>query len=233
MNASKGEGRHRMKFTTQWLLRCSLGVTIVLGMVMTGPFQAGAITIGVLGGDGEIISAPGNMSEDAPGAENTHQQAFDELQNFVLQDDLVTDTGIIDQGTLVSSHMIFLNTAGNAYASDFNTWEFSGEILGLMGVTDSFGANIAASSNILGAQGTIYPGSFPLYGLEGGDQFSYSGRFFTLMTQVSEPGDWVRVVTAGSTVGTPEPASIILLGSGMIGLGVWRWRRGKRQQHTD
>ena len=125
-----------MKITTQWLWTCSLGVALVLGMAV----QAGALTIGVSGGNGEIILAPGNMSEDAPGAENSNQQAFDEIQNFVLRDDLVTDTGIISQGTLVSSHMIFLNTAGNAYASDMNTWEFSGEILGLMGVTDSSGS---------------------------------------------------------------------------------------------
>ena len=222
-----------MKLTTQCLLRRSLGVALVLGMVMTAPFQAGADLIGVSGGNGEIIFAPGNMSEDAPGAENNHQQGFNELQNFVLRDDLVTDTGIIDQGTLVSSHMIFLNTAGNAYASDSNMWEFSGDILGLLGVTDSSGANIAASSAFLGAPGTIYPDSaFRLYGLERGDQFSYSGKFLKLATQVSEPGDWIRVVTAGSIVGTPEPASLLLLGSGMIGLGVWRWRRGKRQHNT-
>ena len=223
-----------MKFTTPWQLRWSLGVALVLGMVMFVPFQAGALTIGVSGGDGEIITAPELMLEDAPGAENNNQQAFDELQNFVLRDDLVTDTGVISAGTLVSSHMIFHNTAGNAFDSDLNTWEFSGEILGLMGFTDHSGANIVASSSLLGAPGSIYPNSpFRFYGLEGGDRYSVSGRSLVLLTRVSEPGDWVRVVTAGSTVGTPEPASIILLGSGMIGVGIWKWRRGRRQQNAE
>ena len=40
---------------------------------------------------------------------------------------------------------------------------------------------------------------------------------------VSEPGDWIRVVTAAEPI--PEPSSLALLGLGAIGLAVWRRRR--------
>ena len=199
-------------------------LVFALGLVLTSLSPALAILMNVTGGNGEIITAPLDMSEDSPGAENDHQQGFNEVQNLLLLSNLTTDTAVISAGTLISSHMIFLNTSGNAFGTDSNTWEFSGAILGITGVIDSTGANTASTSSLLGAPGTIYPSSaFGAYGLEGGDSFSVSGNLLTLNMQVTEPGDWIRVVTSGSSsTPIPEPSTMFLLGTGIVGIGLWR-----------
>jgi len=104
---------------------------------------------------------------------------------------------------------------------DTQTWIFAGDIIGIM--TASFGADVAASSPFLGATGTIYPGGgFTAYGLEGNDSFSIVGDTLTLTMYVSEPGDWIRVITASSV---PEPSTVLLLGSGLVGLIGYRMKK--------
>lgn len=186
---------------------------------------AGALFVGVpfasadLIGGPDIIAAPLSVIDDPPGATNDHQQAFNERQGIVLGSDISVDGGgTIAAGTLVSSHMIFLNTEGTAQASDLSvTWTFGDQILGVM--SDSGGTLEAASSSILGASGTTYPGSFSLRGLENTDGYSIIGNTITVSMTVTEPGDWIRVVTA------PAPSSALL---GVLGMSIVGWVRRRK-----
>lgn len=168
----------------------------------------------------QIIGAPGDVSDDA--AFNFGMQGFNEQQSFTLLAPLPVDGGSIAAGTIVDSHMIFLNTGpGNSGTSNAHrnvTWTFAGAVLGVM--SDVGGTLEAASSGFLGAGGTIYPAAFPNRGLESNDSLSVFGNTVTVSMFVTEPGDWIRVVTA--TV--PEPTSALVF-SGLLGIAVLTQRR--------
>lgn len=187
---------------------------LLLSMAMVLVFAGPSSALLISGQD--IIAAPAFAIDDAPGATNFHQQAFNEAQNVLLTADLDVD-GLADiaAGTVVDSHMIFLNTpVGAGGATDFGvTWVFDGEILGVM--SDSSGTLEAASSALLGAAGTIYPSSFTARGMEGADGYTVSGNTIVVNMAVSEPGDWIRVVTRASV---PEPATLFFLGTGLLSL---------------
>jgi len=179
-------------------------------------------------GGPDIIPAPSSVIDDAPGATNTHQQGFNERQNVLLLSDISVDAAspagsTIHAGTWVDSHMIFLNTSGSTAASDTQTWTFDGLVLGVM--SDGHGNLEAATSAILGAVGTTYPGAFNARGFESNDWWSVVGGGYALRVKmnVTEPGDWIRVVTASSPV--PEPASLALLAAGAAFVA---WRRRRR-----
>ncbi|UCF94110.1 MAG: hypothetical protein JSW39_08125, partial [Desulfobacterales bacterium] len=143
----------------------------------------------------DIIAAPVYILDDPPGAVNDHQQAFNEQQCVRLLFDLTVDGGFIPAGTQVGSHMIFLNTDGATPGLDRNVeWVFDGPILGV--TSDTGGVLEAASSSFLGAPGTTYPAAFPNRGMEPGDGYLVTGDTLTVSMGVSEPGDWIRVLTA-------------------------------------
>lgn len=170
----------------------------------------------------DIIAAPGNVMDDLPGAENENQQAFNEVQHYLLTSDLRVDgRTTITSGVTVDSHMIFFNTPDNRFSKDFATWIFDGIILGIM--SDFFGQLEAKSNVFLGASETIYPERFWARGLEGRDEYLVSGSSIDVYMEVSEPGDWIRVIT--QSVPVPEPATILLFGLGLLGLAKVRRRK--------
>jgi hypothetical protein len=170
----------------------------------------------------DIITAPAYAIDDPPGAVNDHQQAFDERQNVLLASDLNVDGGLISSGSMVNSHMIFLNSLGSVAIADLGVrWGFDGIILGVMSDT---GGNLEANSSaLLGAVGTVYPSSFSLRGMESNDSYLVSGSIIEVNMSVVEPGDWIRVITAATSV--PEPSTVVLMGLGLAGLGFSRRKK--------
>lgn len=161
-----------------------------------------------------VIAAPdsvlnSDLLDSPPGATNDRQQGFPERQGVVLMSALAVDGGTIPAGTVVDSHMIFLNTSdGSPTTTDLNrTWTFSGPVLGVM--SDKEGALEVASSPFLGAPGTTYPAEpFAARGLDlppgspdrgaGGvvsEGYTADGHSIVVGMTVVQPGDWIRVIT--------------------------------------
>lgn len=177
----------------------------------------------------EIIAAPA-LAQNS-NAFNSGQQGFNERKNVLLPGVLGVDNnaqiangGTIAAGTRVDSHMIFLNKQDGVSGTLTHNnveWTFDGTILGVM--SDIDGNLETASTPILGAIGTIYESPFRARGMEGADSYSVAGNILTVNMLVTQPGDWIRVVTATQVVPVPAAAWIGL--SLLGGLGVVRkWR---------
>ena len=79
-------------------------------------------------------------------------------------------------------------------------WTFNGPIIGVM--SNSTGTHEAASTFEIGAPGANYtvgpPGQaapYPARGMEGGDSYTVAGNQITVSMIVTQPGDWIRVIT--------------------------------------
>ena len=142
----------------------------------------------------DIIDAPTSVIDDYQRATNIHQQAFDEMQNVLLENDLEVDSGTIPAGTYVSSHMIFFNLPEGEERTESNaTWTFDGMVLGVM--SDYYGELEAASNTILGSTNTEYPELFKSRGMKGSDWYKISNNKIEVYMIASQPGDWIRVIT--------------------------------------
>jgi len=186
-------------------------VTLVVTLTATTTFASIVSVIGPPSSAGTapaIIAAPAFAQNST--VFNTGQQGFDEMQNVLLAAPLEVDGGVfIAAGTRVSSQMIFLNKEDgvNGTLSHVDvTWTFDGMVLGVM--SDFMGTLEAASTGILGAPGTTYGGPFNARGMEGADSYSVSGNTVTVSMYVTQPGDWIRVVTAS----VPEPTAFLVWG---------------------
>lgn len=215
---------------------------VVLAVVFAMAGRANASLIGVTGPNSSagiapaIIAAPPYSLDDI--MTNWGMKGFDEIQGFITTVAHVTDSGSIAAGTYVDSHMIFLNSPGLSVLQHHNVvWTFSGAILGVM--SDQHGNLEANSTFELGSPGTNYTvpisGSgpaapFPARGMENNDWYTLlSPNTLQVNMWVTEPGDWIRVVTEDETI--PEPGTLLLLSSGLAGLmgyGKLRIRRKKR-----
>jgi len=218
----------------------SAGSAGVLAVLLALPAQATIIGVAPaplssMGTAPAIIAAPAHALDDV--VTNTGMQGFDEAQGVLTSVAHATDSGVIPAGTLVNSHMIFLNSEGSGQLSHFGVvWTFADPIIGIM--SDSGGTLEAASTFELGAPGTNYTvtfaGSgpaapFAARGLEGNNGTGLGADGYMLLSPtmlqvgmvVTEPGDWIRVITSARSVPEPGTLGLLVLALG-LGFGLRR-----------
>lgn len=182
-------------------------------LLMTLQVQAAVVNVT---GSGEIIAAV-SVQDNSP--TNTIQQAFNEKQSVVLTRDITIDGGTISAGTVVDSHLIFLNSAGFDQLTKTANWEFSGNILGVM--SDLSGQLLNDSNDLFASFNDYFTvgshtGVFNGLGFDNtSDSYSFSANLLEATMRVIEPGDWIRVLTVSQV---PVPAAVWLFGSGLLGL---------------
>ena len=201
--------------------------TILFASALLMSVQAQAAIVGVTGQGVQIaptvVEEDGVLSTDGNG--RYVQNGFDEQQGVFLGSALDADAGVgsIAGNQYVNSHLIFLNTKGNTSASTTAAWEFDGKILGIMSDT---GGNLMEASDPLLAYANYFTNTggssaFNLAGFESNDSYSGLGtNFLTVISNVREPGDWIRVVTVSEV---PVPAALWLFAPALMGfLGLRR-----------
>jgi hypothetical protein len=152
---------------------------------------------------------------------------FNENRTITTVSHFMDGGGAIPPGTAVDSHMIFLNSSGRGLLTHHSVvWTFNAPIIGVM--SDKGGLLEDDSTFELGNPATIYPAApFGSRGLEmlgdpanqDGYEISSDRLSITVGMKVTQPGDWIRVITH-----VPIPGAVWLLGSGLVGLVLLRRR---------
>ena len=205
-------------------------ILAAVGFAAIAATHASAAVISAVGASEYVGVGPGtHITNNAPGS-NTEYLYINEAQGVTLGSALTTDQGAIAAGSIVDSHMIFLNrgdtNGGSANLLDLDAvFEFSGRILGTM--SDIHGGARMVPSDFLG--GIYTYANFNNRGLERSgqhkDEFQITGAndtFLNAQFNVTQPGDWMRVVTVAPV---PVPAGLVLLVSGLAGFGALKRRK--------
>lgn len=198
-----------------FLFTSTVSATIIGGTVTGGQANAqGGIFMKIA--PGFTVSNPDNTVGNNT-FQNPNLYGFDEDQNILLAAILNVNIGTSPMaGETVASHYIFFDP--NLATTITGTVDFDSDVIGIITST-----NLLSASDILANTGVNYlsPG---LRGLEGGDNVMISGtQQISISWRASTPGDYIRVLTQFSPAATiPEPGTIILFGSGLIGLAAWR-----------
>jgi PEP-CTERM motif len=181
-----------------------------------------------------LIAAPGSIVQGSLES-NTAQFVFQEQSGLTLGSNLAVDVttagtfnslasltaGFIASGTVVNSYLIHAEAVNVGAASYMGSVTFNSAILGIIVLSKSLDNTDA----LLGHPGTLYPvaGSELSRGLELGsalpfDSVIVSGQTVTFTDAVNGAQDEIRVITAAPVSTVPEPGSVLLLGTGLLGL---------------
>ena len=163
----------------------------------------------------EIINPPQYLTED--NITNSGIQGFTEAEGVLLIEEIITDQGYIASGTRVDSHILFLNSEGNQRIKHEDTvWTFTGNVLGTQ--SDGKGNLMnSVAAHVLRHINVTYDGPFRNQGFEPNqDFFTFLDNQLTLTMEVTEPGDWMRVITASEV---PLPGALWLMLLGLSGFG--------------
>ncbi|MBO6514118.1 MAG: hypothetical protein JJ974_09155 [Phycisphaerales bacterium] len=195
--------------------------TIVLLAALTGSAFGGIVSID----DGLVKSAPEVNDPLRNFGEGDFIQGFTERSSVTLTEDVRIQLGDgsnawLEAGTVVNSHMIYLDPVGTSTAITVENIEvtFDSDIIGL--ITNV--SHMRSTNELLGlGELNYYNGTDSDYGANGAaDVELFEGSTLNLSIR-SRLGDYMRVLTVGSVV--PTPGSLALLGA--AGLVAGRRRR--------
>lgn len=218
----------------------STGRTLAaLLVVLVAASHAYATPIGVTGAV-SVIAPPPDARFNSVLESNTVAPFFTEVTDLILPSSLTVDftapgtynsnpvsLSTIAAGTDVDSYYLVTDPVGADPANNrtfIGSITFNTDIIGAIVLDPEF----AASNGIVGHPGTLYSPSGVALELGAPDMFTISADRRTLSFNMtsSTAADDIRIITAASV---PEPASMLLLGTGLIGVGARRWRNRRQR----
>lgn len=208
-------------------------------LIIAAAQSAGATATGVQNLSGAAIGYEITNNPPNPVASNPNDNMliiWDEVQNLVLTNDLPVDR-VADESAsfLTGGPGSWAIKAGTTVSSHYVQWDPSGTgtvVADLVFDSDIFAfivddQKLFDSDETLGLPGLNY-NDFTNRALESGDLTAINGNIVSINWFASSPGDWTRLITAFSpTAAVPVPAAVYLLGSGLLGLAGFRFRKSR------